>query len=153
MKYRIFYNIFRKLFYVHGKNKRYTGYIRCDLRKKITGASSERNWKQWETALSWQNIRALEMIIWYWMRRKTSFSCRAKKLRFFASGDSDLERMVCFTDQLTLMEKWECIFLIPMEVKLQSVETVSVFLQNILWIMSMLQRKNLPLRPYPEQSK
>ena len=43
--------------------------------------------------------------------------------------------------------------LIPMEVKLQSVETVSVFLQNILWIMSMLQRKNLPLRLYQEQSK
>ena len=31
--------------------------------------------------------------------------------------------------------------------------TVSVFLQNILWTMSMLQRKNLPLRLYPEQSK
>ena len=69
--------------------------------------------------------------------KKTSFSCKAKKLHFFASGDSDLERMVCFTDQLTLMEKWECIFLIPMEVKLQSVETVSVFLQNILWIRDM----------------
>ena len=93
------------------------------------------------------------MIIWYWMRRKTSFSCRVKKLRFFASGGSDLERMVRFTDQLTLTEKWECVFLIPMEVKLQSVETVSVFLQNILWTMSMLQRKNLPLRLYPEQSK
>ena len=62
--------------------------------------------------------------------------------------DLDLERMECFTDQLTLTEKWECVFLIPMEVKLQSVETVSVLLQNILWTMSMLQRKKLPVRLY-----
>ena len=77
--------------------------------------------------------------------KKNQLQLQGKKLRFFASGDSDLERMVCFTDQLTLMEKWECIFLIPMEVKLQSVETVSVFLQNILWIMSMLQRKKFAI--------
>ena len=56
-------------------------------------------------------------------------SAAGQKSSLLCQRDSDLERMVCFTDQLTLMEKWECIFLIPMEVKLQLVETVSVFLQ------------------------
>ncbi len=63
--------------------------------------------------------------------KKNQLQLQGKKLRFFASGDSDLERMVCFTDQLTLTEKWECVFLIPMEVKLQLVETVSVFFCKI----------------------
>lgn len=33
-----------------------------------------------------------------------------KSCASFASGDSDLERMVCFTDQLTLMENGNAYF-------------------------------------------
>ena len=77
--------------------------------------------------------------------KKNQLQLQGKKIALLCQRDSDLERMVCFTDQLTLTEKWECVFLIPMEVNLQSVETVSVFLQNILWIMSMLQRKNFAI--------
>ncbi len=92
------------------------------------------------------------MIIWYWMRRKPA-SAAGQKLRFFASGGSDLERMVCFTDQLTLTEKWECIFFNSdgSEAAISG-NGVCIFAKYLM-DNEYVTEKNLPLRLYPEQSK
>lgn len=61
---------------------------------------------------------------------KTVYNFRARKSHCCASEALDLVQTVFSTDRLKLMERWGFVFLTQMEVKLPSVETVSVFLQN-----------------------
>ena len=62
---------------------------------------------------------------------KNRVQLQGKKIALRASEALDLVQTVFSTDRLRLMERWAFVFLTQMEVKLPSVETVSVFLQNI----------------------
>lgn len=66
------------------------------------------------------------MIIWYWMRKKPASAAR-QKIALLCQRGFGLGADGVLYGPVDINGKWECVFLIPMEVKLQSVETVSVF--------------------------